>query len=445
MVTLNIKMKKQILLFLIVLGLIIAACNPAKRSTDPVRPNQPGKPIPGKPAPMDTIRWTPNNSGKPPIGAPSGKPTTPTAGQTYHLDFLLPFLSSQMLESEVPEKSRLALQFYTGAKIALEQLSSEESINLVVEVWDTQGNDADFQKLMNNPRLEKASVFIGPIRSSHVQTFAEWTKKRRKILISPESPSVDLTTQNPDFIQTNPSLRAHCEAITRYIRKANRPDAVTLVCKQREADRLAYFQNASASIGGSGSLTELLVPDETNNFDKIDLKKYLKAGRTSIFVLPTWASQDFVMAFLRKLKDVKGSNRVEVYGMPQWRNFDTIDPAYFSSLGVHISSASWLDYSQPEVKAFQQKFYEASGTIPDEDGFNGYDVTMFTGRMLARYGLSFPERLARESTTTLRGQFSYSKIFSSGALDDGRNTLDYWENTFVHILKFDKFGFVPVD
>lgn len=348
-----------------------------------------------------------------------------------------------MTGSEVPEKSRLGAQFYAGAKIALEQLSTETKIKLVADVWDTQANDSDFQKLMNNPRLEKANVFIGPVRSSHVEAFAVWTKARRKILISPESPSADLTTQNPDFLQINPSLRAHCEAITQHIRKANRPDAVTLVCKQKEADRLPYFQQANSVLGGSSQMNELLVPDEALNFDKIDLKKYLRAGRTSVFVLPTWASQDFVMAFLRKLKEVKGSNRVEVYGMPQWRGFEALDPEYLNSLNVHISSASWLDYSAQDVKEFQQKFYEATGTIPDEDGFNGYDVTMFTGKMLARYGLSFPERLDDGTATTLHGQFSFSKVFGSGAVDDGRNTPDYWENTFVHILKFEKFGFVP--
>jgi len=439
-------MKREIIFLIIALGLAFTACNPARRSTTgPVRPNQPGKPIPGKPAPMDTVRWTPNNSGKPPIGGVPNKPPPATAGETYHLAFLLPFLSSQMTEGTVPEKSRLAVQFYAGAKIALEQLSTEERINLVADVWDTQANDADFQKLMTNPRLEKASVFIGPVRSSHLETFAPWTKARRKILISPESPSADLTAQNPDFIQVNPSLLSHCEAITRYIRKSSRPDAVTLVCKQKEAARLVYFQDANTSIGGSTRFAELLVSDETNNFDKIDLKRYLRAGRTSVFVVPTWASQDFVMAFLRKLKEVKGSNRVEVYGMPQWRNFDAIDSEYLSSLNVHISSASWLDYSKQEVKDFQEKFYTSTGTIPDEDGFNGYDVTLFAGRMLAQYGLSFPERLDEATTTTLRGQLSFSPIFGNGAVDDGRNSPDYWENTFVHILKFDKFGYVPVE
>jgi len=438
-------MNRPILFLLLALGICFTACNPARRNNDPVRPGQPGKPAPGKTAPMDTIRWTPNNSGKPPIGGVPGKPSNPATGETYHIAYLLPFLSSQMTEGTVSEKSRLAVQFYAGAKIALEQLSSEERINLAVDVWDTQASDVDFQKLLTNPRLDKASVFIGPIRSSHVEIFAEWTKKRSKILISPESPSAELTAQNPGFLQINPSLRAHCAAITRYIRKSSRADAVILVSRQKEADRLPYFQEANASMGGTTRFTELLVPDETTNFDKTDLKKYLKAGRTTVFVLPTWSSQDFVMAFLRKLKEVKGSNQVEVYGMPQWRSFEAIDHEYLSSCQVHISSASWLDFSAQEVKDFQQKFYEATGTIPDEDGFNGYDVTLYTGRMLARYGLSFPEQQKSAAFKTLRGQFTFTKIFGAGALDDSRNTPDYLENTFVHILNFDKFSFVPAE
>lgn len=342
----------------------------------------------------------------------------------------------------MPDKSSLALQFYAGAQIALKEISETEGINLVVDVYDTQANDADFLQLMSNPRLPKADVFIGPVRNSHVEAFAKWTKENRKILISPETPSSDLTARNPDFIQINPSLRAHCEAITHFVLKRHRPDAVTLVCKEKEADRLPYFQNANTS---NTPFAELKVPDAATNFDKIDLKKYLKAGRTSVFILPTWASQDFVMAFLRKLKEAKGSAKVEVYGMPQWKNYESIEPEYLTDLNVHVSSASHIDYSAQEVKDFQLKFYEATGTIPNEDAFNGYDVTLFTGKMLRRYGLSFPQKLENETFQGLHGQFRFSEIFNSGNLDDGYNQPDYLENTFVHILKFDKYGFVPVE
>lgn len=423
------------------------ACSP--KTSPYVRPNQRPKPPAQRPnqnVPMDTIRWTTPTNPIPPIGPATEQPTRPGGfSDTYHLGLMLPFLTNQTAGGTVPDKSTPALQFYAGAKIALEELSQTENVNLVMDVYDTQVNDADFLQLLSNPRLPKADVFIGPVRSSHVEAFANWTKQNRKILVSPETPVSELTAQNPDFIQTNPSLRAHCEAITYHIRKTHRADAVTLVCKEKEADRLPYFQNANASIPGSLPFAELKVPDATANFDKVDLRRYLKPGRTAVFILPTWASQDFVMAFLRKLREVKGSAKVEVYGMPQWKNYESIEPEYLTTLNVHISSASHIDYSTQQVKDFQQKFYDATGTLPNDDAFNGYDVTLFTGKMLRRYGLSFPANLTREAFQGLHGDFRFSRIFTGGAIDDGYNQPDYLENTFVHILKFDKYGFVPVD
>ncbi len=427
--------------------LLVLACTPPKRTGGPVRPNQPGRPTDRKPqSPMDTVRWTPGNP-KPPIkNTPTrpGEQPTYRPGDTYHLAFLLPFLTNQANGGTVPEKSRLAVQFYAGAKIALEQLSREQNLNLVVDVYDTQAEDTDFQRLLTNSRLDKAQVFIGPVRATHLTSFAQWAKVRRKILISPESPSANLTTQNPDFIQTNPSLQAHCAGITSYIRQRHQPDAVTLVCKEKEADRLVYFQQANLAAGGA-RFAELIVPDATTSFDKFDLRKYLRPGRTTVFALPSWASQDFVMAFLRNLKAIKGSNRVEVYGMPQWQGFEAIEPEYLTALNVHISAASYLDYGDLAIKAFQQSFYEATGTLPDEDGFNGYDVTLFTGKMLAQYGLSFPGRLPGQDFRGLRSSLHFAPVYTTTAPDGRTNQYDYLENTFVHILKFDKYEFVPVE
>lgn len=435
------------LLFAVCL-LALLACAAPRKTTGIVRPNQPAKPgttRPNQPEPMDTVRWTTSTNPKPPIkNDPNGtRPGQAGTGNSYHIAFLLPFLSAQAEGTAVPEKSRMAVQFYAGAKIALEQLSREEKINLVVDVYDTQTSDADFQKLMADPRLEKAALFVGPVRNSHLTAFAEWAKPRRKIILSPESPASDLTRQNPDFIQIAPSLRAHCEAIVRHVRKTHRTDAVTLVCKEKEADRLPYFQNANALIGGGGRFAELLLPDVTASFSAIDLKKYIKAGRTSVFVLPTWASQDFVNGFLRRLRESKGANHVEVYGMPQWRSFESIEPEFFTANNVHITAASHMQYAAQEVKDFQQKFYDATGTIPDHDGFNGYDVTLFAGRMLARYGLAFPEQLSLESYQGLHGDFRFAPVYSTGAVDAGTGQPDYLENTFVHILKFGPSGFVP--
>lgn len=432
--------------------LIATACNPAKKTTTGAPPAKPGatKPgdRPGRAEPIDTIRWTPAPNAKPPIQDSPGVPAdnAPYSGPTYRLALLLPFLTDQTGPDGtiVPEKSALALQFYGGANLALQKLS-EEGMNLSVEVFDTQVDDNDFQRLLSNPRLAKAQVVIGPVRPSHVGLMAERIKQTRQILISPESPTMDLTSGNPDFIQINPSLRAHCAAIAQHILRRHRSDAVVLVCKQKEADRLPFFQQANTP--GNKPFTELILPDAATNFDNVDFKPYFKPGRTAVFVLPTWASQDFVMAFLRKLSAIKGSNTVEVYGMPQWKNFENIEPVYFESLNVRITAASFVDRNTEEARAFRQAFYAAYGTIPDDNACNGYDITLLTGRLLRRYGLSFPQRLPSERPMEgLRGKYQFGKVYATanaGAGDNRLEAYDYLENTFVHILKFQNYRFAP--
>lgn len=436
---------------IILILLLFVACNPARKATTSVPGRKPASTVPTtRPRfePMDTVRWAPAPGVQPPIGNPTGPgmtPITPYSGQTYRLALLLPFLTNQADPSgqPVPEKSELALQFFGGAKLALQKLSTEEGLNLSVDVFDTQINDADFQRLFSNPRLDKAQVLIGPVRSSHVALLAERIKQTHQILISPESPSMDMTRQNPDFIQINPSLRAHCAAITRFVLQHHRPEDVTLVCKQKEADRLPYFQQANAP--GNPPFAQLVVPDAALNFDNIDLRPYFKPGRTAVFILPTWASQDFVMAFLQKLHISRGNTQVEVYGMPQWTNFENIEPEYFAEMNVHISSASYVDRTSPEAREFRQAFYSAYGTVPDDNAYNGYDVTLFAGNMLKKYGLSFPQRLSMEQFSGLHSEFQFAKVFTTGAVDDLLNQYDYLENVFVYILAFRNYKFVPAE
>ncbi len=441
---------KILRLSLVAAALVFSGCNPAKKTTTSRPPGKPGTTRPTdrpstRPEPVDTIRWTTAPNTKPPIAdAPATPADAPGAGQTYRLALLLPFLTDQADPSglSVPEKSSLALQFFGGANLALQKLS-EEGMNLSVEAFDTQVSDADFQRLLSNPRIGKAQVFIGPIRPTHISLLAERIKQTRQILISPESPTMDLTNRNPDFIQTNPSLRAHGAAITRHILRRHRSDAVTLVCKQKEADRLPFFQQTNAPFA------ELIVPDDASNFDNINLSRYMKPGRTAVFVLPTWVSQDFVMAFLRKLSATKGTNAVEVYGMPQWKNFENIEPEYFAALNVHITAASYVNRETEAARAFRQAFYAAYGTVPDDNAYNGYDTMLFTGQMLRRYGLSFPQHLPTErSYEGLHGKYQFAKAYSSNPpapINDQLDQYDYLENTFVHILKFQNYRFAPFD
>jgi hypothetical protein len=138
---------------------------------------------------------------------------------------------------------------------------------------------------------------------------------------------------------------------------------------------------------------------------------------------------------------VKDAAEVEVYGMPQWENFEQIEPEYLRQLNVHISSASWVDHAQADTRAFELLFLQQFGTIPDDYAFHGYQAVKFTADMLAQYGLDFPERLPGIAYRSLRGKMFFEKIRSEKNAETAGDAWDYLENTAVQILKFEQYGF----
>lgn len=446
------RFSKNCSILFVVASLLFQACG----STRPAAPN---RPLPKPTTPTKPNNDKPpannngNNGGQPTPTKPNNNGNQPAQAQqsTYRLAVLLPFLANQVnaAAGEIPEKSKIALQYYAGMQLGLTEISQGKNYpNLVVDVLDTQASDTDFQYLINtNARLKQAQVIIGPVRNSHITAMANQIKTTKQILVSPESPSSDLTDQNPNFIQTNPPLRAHCSRIIQYLRseKKRTADQVVLICKEKEADRLVYFQDANLKFGAT-ALKEIILPDASTNFDKIDFKKYFKPGQITAFVMPSWAGQDWVVAFLSRLKQQKGSNKVEVYGMPQWADYEQIEPELLTDLNVHISSAQYINRTDGDVKAFEQAFYDKFGTLPNEDAFSGYDIIKFTALMLQKYGLNFPEKVSSAGTfyPSMTGGYYLRRVpIDPTRVTDAPTTVpyEYVENIYVHILKFEQFQF----
>lgn len=438
--------------FFFILSLALLSCGttrPAPRPT-PVRPGTttPGtKPTPTRPSGTDT-----------PVKPNPGNPTVPLPGKNdnksksspdlYRVAVLLPFLTKETnIELDgAAGKSELALQYYGGMQLAFQDISASGIYpHLTVDVLDTQASDGDFKQLLTDSRLKRAQIIIGPVRNSHITLLAEQTKSTNQIVISPESPASELTTSNPGFIQTTPALRAHCARIVQYLRKEKKylPSQIVLVGKEKESDRFSYFQEVNQNMGGA-TLTEVIVPDAATNFDKIDLKRYLRPGQTTAFVVPSWAGQDWIMAFLSRLKAVKGQNKVEVFGMPQWVDYELLDPDLLEALQVHISASGYIDRTSAEVQDFERRFYEIFGTLPDDNAYNGYDVVRFMADMLHQYGLSFPEKAGAASSfyATLRGGFYLRQVKGDHPLDS--RDYDYVENIYVQILRYSRFAFRPI-
>jgi hypothetical protein len=373
------------------------------------------------------------------------------SGYAHNVSILLPFLAQGRQQAAVDENSLWAVHFYSGAKLAYQDLE-EEGVRLNVSVLDSDGSGSRLQSLMNGADLQKAGLIIGPYKRDNVSLLEGFTKTRNKALVVPYSASMGMATADPGYIQVNPSLKSHCEAIVRHARANFTTEDIVLVARSKDSERsrLAYFQDANAAIEGTrknARFREFIIDNPMGEIEETKLDSFIRPGEQNVFIVPSWSNEGFVYSLLRQLmvKQAEGEE-FTVYGMPQWMNFEQIDYDFYEKLRVHVSSANYLDPDDERVRQFKQKFFDTYGTIPQEEAFLGYDVMRYFGKMLDKWGTEFPAKIDREPFDVLHGRFDFQRVVLEP--EKHREDLNYYdqlENKFVHILAFRDYHFLPAD
>lgn len=389
-------------------------------------------------------------------GNPDGTPSVPDDGKSqkldrYNVSFLLPFYSQRFGDgTSISRNSLTAINYYGGAKIAFDELY-REGIRLDVKTHDTKGSSQVVNQLMNSNDLANSHLVFGPFIKDNIITAAKLAKDLRKPLVSPISPSSNVTSDNPYFIQVSPYLQTHCEAITQHALKNYRPEQIVLVVRNKKAEisRLQYFQAEYAKINGTedgARLKEFIITDQTADLSEMDLNPYIQEKDTTVFIVPSWSNESFVYSLMRNIQVVKGKKPVVIYGMPQWMKYERISYDYYEQLNLHVSSSTFIDNETTEIKEFRQKYYDRYHTIPTEEAYIGYDVTLFFGRMLAKHGTRFQDHLDAELADYLHTKFRFVReVPLSAALDEDFTKTNLFENKYVNILKFRNYHFQPAN
>jgi ABC-type branched-subunit amino acid transport system substrate-binding protein len=413
---------------------------------------------------MDTVKWTslpedrfppvttpakfPNGGAKEP--APGGKPLAKPSGKAFDVRMMLPFLTQRntAAATDIDPESRWGIQFYAGAKLAYQALEAAgTSLNITVN--DTESSSDKLTTIQRSESSARSDLIIGPYKREQVSQMARFAKENKIPLVVPHTAQMGMTSANPYYIQVNPSLKSHCEAILKHARRRHAREDIVLVVRDDpdEKARLKYFQDASAILEGKregSKLKEFIVPANLNN---ISVDAFIRSGRTTVFIVPSWSNEPFVYSLLRQLMMKKSEgDDIVVYGMPMWIDYEQVDFEYYERLNVLVSSASFVDKSNEQVREFNRRFYEAYGTIPTDEAYLGYDIMYFFGTAMNKWGEAFYEKIDRENFSGLRGKFQFQRVVLEP--EKHREDLDFvdqMENSFVHILQFKDYHFQPAE
>lgn len=397
---------------------------------------------------VDTVRLRDitRSSAKPITGIatePEGKKKS-----AYKMSLLVPFyaIRYQNISDPIDARGRRFIQFYAGARLAIDDLMSE-GFRVDLNVYDTEESNAKMQEILDDPAVRSSDLLIGAYRRSNIEALAAFSNKYKLPVVSPWIPAFDQGVDAPLMIQTTPGLEAHAHAIFAHIHDALHQPRVYLVGRDErtEMNRLERFRDAYLAAGlNPDSLSMLLIDDRTSDLHETDMTEIFMDTAQAVFVIPYYSrsDEDFVNNVLRKIHAERLDKNVFVYGLPQWMSFSNVNYDYFESLKVHVSTISFTDKYNPRFDSFQTRFFTRYGIVPEEPAFRGYDLVYYFGKALHMYGTHFIPELTGTKHGGLNLGFDLDPVYLEGPdRSAGRQKPRYIENRGIRILQFSQLQF----
>lgn len=372
----------------------------------------------------------------------------------YTMSLLMPFnaIRYQRISDPVDARGRRFIQYYAGARLAVDDLM-REGYRIDLNVFDTEESNAKMESLLDKPEVRGSDLVVGGYRRSNIEAMARFSAKRNKAVVSPWIPGFDTGTPAPGLVQVMPGLEAHAGAICAYIRRAHADARVFLVGRDTDAEmnRLEMFYDASLASGMiPDSVDYLLIRDQTSDLKETDWstifgeededgERTVVPGK-AVFIIPYYTRSDegFVNSVLRKIHAERWEKEVVVFGLPQWLGFTNLNYDYLESLRLHLSTISFTDRTHPKYASFQDRFFDRYGIVPEDPAFQGYDLVYSFGKELHDHGTEFLREMTGQFTAGINLGFQLEPLYPSTGPDrPAREKPTYIENRGIRILRFE--------
>lgn len=384
----------------------------------------------------------------------------PQLKSSYKVVIMLPFMVGDRSAGNEAKATR-AVEFYEGAQMAFDSLR-RENVPLSISVFDTQDSDSVLQTLLLREEVRTADLIIGPMSNSELRTVSDFAAANKIPMVSPLNPRFSPEIDHDYFLQMSPSYEQQSAQIFAYAerRAARRPKNFVIIGTKDDSLLMEQFQTAYGIYRNDPTARAEMYMSEDGRFDANKIKTKTKSGALNILVAPT-LREPFVFGLLRSLSGDGGkpidpnNKKVQdsyiVFGLSQWKYFETINFEYFENMRMHMTSDAFADLKNPPTTRFKEAYYSEYGMPPREFAYVGFDVMIYVGRMLKKHGTGFFAQLDREPYTGRACRFEIKPIYRTyktlelnGDIQQ-KTVVKRYENTFIHILKFEEFKIIKAE
>jgi LysM repeat protein/ABC-type branched-subunit amino acid transport system substrate-binding protein len=365
--------------------------------------------------------------------------------EEYNVAFFLPFHADEANaiemesllkgESQLPNKTNVALQFYEGALLAIDSLKKLK-LNAKIFVFDVDDSDSvNMLTLLKKPELLAMDLIIGPLYGSSFMPVAKFAKENGIAIISPFTQVNKILFENPYVCKVSPSITLQIEKMATYVVDSFQTQNIVLVNGGGLAKDISFYNSFKKTAN------DLLVQRGALKADSIHeakglggLQAMLSTTKVNVVVLPS-SNQSFVTDFISKLYSMRDKYKIVLFGLQSWMNYDNLDFEYLNGTSLHIPSNHFIDYDNIVTQNFVKSYRDRFKTEPELYSFQGFDVTYFFLNALKQNGSGLLNNLTQLKYTGIESNYEFSQF----PVDSG------FENKHVFIVKYQDYKLVKAN
>lgn len=361
----------------------------------------------------------------------------------YDVAVLLPFFVDELNYAACTDQ--FVIELYQGIELAIERLA-KEGIVINLFAFDTKRNVAVTKALLAQEAMPYMDLIIGPLYPNTIPLVAAFAKKHKINLVNPISDNAAVTHGNPFAFLFQPDLETYAQkaatlTLSDIYGKAIEEPCIAVFYGMDQKDVLQatlYKDRVEQQLDKSIDLFVQLSSEKIKSFfeeasnqeqeekevesseqDRLDCTKL-----THIYV----PSQDELLISNVISLCLKLGIKPQIIGHEQWIKKEILNVHQLNRLPILFLSPNYIDYSRPALSAFRKTFFEKNSTQPNEKSYIGYEMMLFFGSMLGRYGTYF--------------QKEWENVHYNGLIFQGVSYGKHRANQHIPVLRFVKDKFV---
>ncbi|MBR5664126.1 MAG: LysM peptidoglycan-binding domain-containing protein [Bacteroidales bacterium] len=360
--------------------------------------------------------------------------------QVYNVFLLLPLYTQEGVQDDDGQKVETLeayeriksfdfIQFYEAAMLAVEDIAAQDvKVNFYVKDVNER-NNAELGRWIAEGVFADADLIIGPFFRENFRTMLSYAQNHHIMIINPFT--VAPVETSAQLFRTMATFGHQAVNLAEYIRQ-----------RYSKAQVLLLNNGGSDSRRISVYHSSMMKALQDNPGISVKEVNYKSGGVAAVQASLNPTCENFVVAFfdgeITVTHFIQSMNRKELDNVTlvtssDWRKYDKIETEYYSRLKTHYIDQFFVDYSDPEVIRFIDRFRERYNLEPtlDHFAFQGYDITRFFLTALIKYGNGFGLEVNDLKLPLLCTQFHYVQ-----------SAPQTFENSFCHIYRLSNYKYV---